>query len=150
MQEEMQEEMIQAHVDLVSSTPDTQSTLDTPEDVEKLDSTPNTGAPDGSILDQSTIPSNEVIDACDSIDARDSQMNLDIENEKNLDDVLNSAQSLEDTRVSRHNKPKKNFIGVIKEQGIRVNFYILHFYIVAIIRAVTISKFSIQCRLHLQ
>ena len=95
----MQEEMIQAHVDLVSSTHDTQSTLDTPEDVEKLDSTPNTGAPDGSILDQSMIPSNEVFDACDSIDARDSQMNLDIENEKNLNDVLNSAQSLEDTRV---------------------------------------------------
>ena len=132
------------------STQDTQSTVDTPEDAEKLDSTPNMGAPDGSILNQSMIPSNEVIDARDSIDACDSQMNSDLENEKNLDDLLNCAESLEDTRVSQHSKPKKIFISVIKEQGICVTFYIQHFYIVTIIRAVAISKFSIQCRLHLQ
>ena len=108
--------MIPARVDLVSSKQDNQSTLDTSEDVEMLDSTPDMGAPDGSILGQSMITSNEVIDAYDSVDARDSQMNSDSENEKNLDDLLNCAESLEDTRVCRHNKPKKISINVIKNK----------------------------------
>ena len=103
--------MIPSCVDLVSSKQDNQSTLD---DVEMLDSTPDMGAPDGSILGQSMITSNEVIDAHDSVDAYDSQMNLDSENEKNLDDLLSCAESLEDTRVCRHNKPKKISINVIK------------------------------------
>ena len=142
--------MIPACVDLVSSKQDNQSTLDTSEDVEMLDSTPDMGAPDGSILGQSMITSNEVIDARDSVDARDSQMNSDSENEKNLDDLLNCAESLEDTRVYRHNKSKKISINVIKKQGIHATFYILHFFIVTIICATTISRFSIQCRLHLR
>ena len=115
-----------------------------------LDSTPDMGAPDGSILGQSMITSNEVIDARDSVDARDSLMNSDSENEKNLDDLLNCAESLEHTRVCRHNKPKKISISVIKKQGIHATFYILHFFIVTIICATTISRFSIQCRLHLR
>ena len=142
--------MIPACVNLVSSKQDNQSTLDTSEDVEMLDSTPDMGAPDGSILGQSMITSNEVIDERDSVDARDSHMNSDSENEKNLDDLLNCAESLEDTRVCRHNKPKKISINVIKKQGIHATFYILHFFIVTIICATTISRFSIQCKLHLR
>ena len=86
--------MIPACVDLIASKQDNQSTLDTSEDVEMLDSTPDMGAPDGSILGQSMITSNEVIDERDSVDARDSHMNSDSENEKNLDDLLNCAESL--------------------------------------------------------
>ena len=108
--------MIPACVDLVSSKQDNQSTLDTSEDVEMLDSTPDMGAPDGSILGQSMITSNEVIDAHDSVDAHDSQMNLDSENEKNLDDLLSCVESIEDTRVYRHNKPKKISISVMKNK----------------------------------
>jgi hypothetical protein len=108
-----------------------------------LDSTPDKGAPDESILDQGVIPSNEVIKA------QNSQMNSNSENEKNLVDQLKCVEhGTGDTRVSHHNKPKKIFMSVVQEQGIRVTFILCIFYIV--ICAVAISRFSIQCRLHLR
>ena len=109
-----------------------------------LDSTPDMGAPDGSILGQSMITSNEVIDARDSVDARDSQMNSDSKNEKNLDDLLNCAESLEHTRVCRHNKPKKISISVMKNKVYMQPFIFCIFFIVTIICATNISRFWIQ------
>lgn len=105
------------------------------DDKKLLESTPNTGAPYESILDEGVIPSNEVIDA------HNSQMNSDSESEKMLGSLLNCVESLENyvangtgvTRVSPRNKPNKIFMSVVQAQGIRVTFILCTFRISSVL-----------------